>query len=210
MIDIATQLKTVYREVKKRQVTGGDEGETVSILLRRRYTSPIDDVWDAVTEPDRLARWFAPVSGDLQAGGKFQVEGNAGGEILRCERPQLLQLTWGAENSIVELRLAADENDDTVIELEHTVPIEIAGSGAGSLYVGPGWDVSLLGLDRYVRGEADGDPTEWENSDDVQRFSQHSVSAWASATEASGTATTEEVAEARKVALAQFAPDLTT
>ncbi|PXY29743.1 SRPBCC family protein [Prauserella flavalba] len=210
MIDIATQLKTVYREVRKRQGAGGESGETVSILLRRRYTATIDDVWDAVTEPERLARWFSPVSGDLHSGGKFQVEGNADGEILRCEPPQLLQVTWGAENSTVELRLASDENDDTVIELEHTVPIEIAGSGAGALYVGPGWDVSLLGLDRYVRGEAEGDPAEWENSADVQRFSQHSVSAWASAAEASGTATTDEVDQARKVALAQFAPDLTT
>ncbi|MBK1788298.1 SRPBCC family protein [Prauserella cavernicola] len=209
MIDIATQLKTVYREVKKRQADD-EQGESVGVLLRRRYSAEIDDVWDALTDPDRLPRWFAPVTGELKEGGRFEVEGNADGEILRCERPELLELTWGSEDSIVALRLASDENGDTVVELEHTVPIELAGSGAGSLYVGPGWDVSLLGLDKYVRGEEIGDVAEWENSQDTQRFSQHSVSAWAKATESSGTATPDQIDEARKVSLAQFAPDLTT
>ena len=59
-------------------------------MLRRRYDAAIEDVWDAVTDPDRLKRWFLPISGDLRVGGTFQLEGNAGGEILSCEPPRLL------------------------------------------------------------------------------------------------------------------------
>ena len=44
-------------------------------------------MWDACTDPERIGRWFLPVSGDLRLGGRYQLEGNAGGEILRCEPP---------------------------------------------------------------------------------------------------------------------------
>ncbi|PXY18987.1 SRPBCC family protein [Prauserella muralis] len=207
MIDIATQLKAVAREVKQRPDDTG--GELVSVLLRRRYDARVDDVWEAITDPGRLRRWFAPVSGELKVGGQFEVENNASGEILACERPSLLRLTYGGEVSVVEVRLAADENDDTVLELEHTVPLEIAGSVAGALYVGPGWDIPFLGLENFLRGDAPDDLTAWENSEDVQKFSQHAVSAWATAAENAGGAP-DAIEAGRQAALAQFAPDLVT
>lgn len=74
----------------------------------------------------------------LRAGGTFQTEGNAGGEIPRCEAPRLLRVTWGGETSVVELRLAPTGDIATTLELDHTVLIEMAGSGAGALFVGPG------------------------------------------------------------------------
>ncbi|ASR35980.1 ATPase [Prauserella marina] len=207
MIDIANELKVVYREVRERREAG--EAGSICVLLRRRYPVPVGDVWDALTIPARLERWFLPVSGELREGGTFAAEGNAEGTVLQCERPYLLRLTWGEASSVVELRLGSEDGDDTVLELEHTVPLSVAGSGAGALYTGPGWDVSLLGLDQYVRGVEVGDPGMWESSEDVQKFSQHTVSAWASAIENSGTATTEEIGAARQVSLARFAPDVT-
>ena len=125
MIDIANQLNAIHRQVERRPAADGD-GERVSVLLRRSYDTTVQDVWDAVTDPDRMKRWFLPVSGDLQVGGSFQLEGNAGGEILTCEPPRLLRVTFGDPNSIVELRLTAQGDGATVLELEHTVPIEIA------------------------------------------------------------------------------------
>lgn len=207
MIDIANQLKAVVREVKQRPADAG--GELVSVLLRRRYDAQVEDVWDAVTDPDRLKRWFAPVSGELKVGGQFEVEDNASGEILACDRPHRLRMTYGGEVSIVELRLAPDENGATVLELEHTVPLEVAGSVAGALYVGPGWDIPFLGLENYLRGDVVDDLRAWESSEELQKFSQHSVSAWASAAEEGGGAA-EEIDAARQAALAQFAPDLIT
>ena len=88
-----------------------------------------------------------PISGDLRLGGTYQLEGNAGGRILACDRPNRLQVTWAygdptAEPSILELRLAPAGGDTTRFELEHTavVPDEFwteYGPGA----VGVGWDI---------------------------------------------------------------------
>ena len=209
MIDIASQLNAIHRQVEQ-QLPADGSGERVSVLLRRGYDAPIDDVWEAVTQPDRIKRWLMPISGELHVGGSFQLEGNAGGEILTCEPPRLLKVTFGAPTSIVEVRLTPDGDGDTVLELEHTVPIEIAQSGAGALYVGPGWDGALLGLGLFLRGEAVGDPVAAANSPEAQEFSKQSVHAWAEVVKDSGTATAEQLAGATEVSLAQFAPDLTT
>jgi len=61
-----------------------------------------------------------PVASDLRESGDLQMEGNAGGRILRCDRPRLLRVTFGGDASIVELRLTADGLEATTLELEHT------------------------------------------------------------------------------------------
>ena len=209
MMDIAGQLNAIHRQVEQQPPADGS-GERVSVLLRRSYDAPVGDIWDAVTQPDRIKRWLMPVSGDLRVGGSFQLEGNAGGEILACEPPRLLRATFGDPNSIVELRLTAQGDGETLLELEHTVPIEIAQSGAGAMWVGPGWDGALLGLGLFLRGEAIGDPVAAANSPEAQAFSKESVHAWAAVVEDSGTATAEQLAAATEVSLAQFAPDRTS
>jgi hypothetical protein len=119
-------------------------------------------------------------------------------------------VAFGGPASLVELRLTAQGDDDTVLELEHSVPIEMAQSGAGALYVGPGWDGALMGLGLFLRGEVAGDPVEAAGSLQVQEFSKGSVRAWAEVVKGSGTATDEQLTAATQVSLAQFAPDLAT
>jgi uncharacterized protein YndB with AHSA1/START domain len=201
-IDIPSQLAAIYREVGERRA-----GEAVGVLMRRSYGAAIEDVWSAVTDPERMRRWFLPISGDLRVGGSFQLEGNAGGEILTCEPPTLLRVTFGGPTSVVELRLSAN-GDETILELEHVVPLEIAQTAAGALYVGPGWDGALMGLDLYLRGEAPADPRAAANSLEVQEFSKQSLHAWIAAVESSGAAGADEIAAATEVSLAQFAPDV--
>jgi uncharacterized protein YndB with AHSA1/START domain len=203
MIDTTTQIDAIHREVDRKTAEGG---EVVSVLLRREYDAPADDVWSAVTDPQRIRRWFMPVSGDLREGGDFQLEGNAGGRILRCEPPRLLRTTFGGETSIVELRLTPDGNA-TTLELEHTVPIEMASSGAGALYVGPGWDGAVMALGLYLDGVVSDDPVAAASSPEAQAFSRESIRAWTTAIETSGTASSEEIAAGIEMALAQFAPD---
>jgi uncharacterized protein YndB with AHSA1/START domain len=209
MIDVVSQLNAIHRQVEQRP-PADDAGERVSVLMRRSYDAPIGDVWDALTQPDRIRRWFMPIGGDLRAGGSFQLEGNAGGEILTCEPPRLLKVTFGGPTSLVEVRLTAQGAGDTVLELEHTVPIEMAQSGAGALYVGPGWDGALMGLGLFLGGEAVGDPVAAASSPQAQEFSRRSVHAWAAVVKDSGAATAEQLAAATEVSLAQFAPDLAT
>ena len=199
ILDIARQIGAIRRDV-------AEDGDLVRVQLDRRYPSPPADVWEALTDPARISRWMMPVSGDFRVGGRFQLEGNAGGEILDCERPTLLRVSFGDPSSLVEVRLAED-GSDTVLTLEHTVPKALAGGVAGALYVGPGWDGALLGLGLYLNGQVSEDPVAAASSPEAQEFSAESVSAWVGAVQASG-ADTETIAAAREAAMAQFAPDL--
>ena len=198
MFDMLEELAAIHRNVAR-----DDNADTVSVTLSRAYKADAEDVWDALTNPDRLPRWFYPVSGDLAVGGSFQLEGNAGGEIRRCDRPTWLQVTFGGPDSVLDVRLAAT-GDKTEIELTHTVPLAMAGSGAGSLFVGPGWDGALLGLGIHLRGLYLGAPLEAANSTEVIEFNRGSIGRWTEAVESSGTATTEEIAGAREAAVAQY------
>lgn len=205
IIDIANQLAAIHRAVSRQ---AGLSGETVTVRIQREYDAEVADVWDAVTDPDRVKRWFLPLTGDLREGGTFQLEGNAGGDILTCQAPTLLRVTFGGPASVVELSLAA-AGERTALELVHTVPIEMAGgSGAGALYVGPGWDGAIMGLALFLAGEEIGDPAVAANSIEVQEFSRDSAHAWAAVLRGSGTATAEEIDEGLTVSLAQFSPDV--
>ncbi|MBO3746828.1 SRPBCC family protein [Streptosporangiaceae bacterium NEAU-GS5] len=198
MIDIVNEISAIRREV--------DPPGTVT--LTRTYEADIEDVWDALTDPERIRRWFLPISGDLREGGAFQLEGNAGGTILTCDRPQLLKVTFGMETSIVEVRLSALDKQTTLV-LEHSVPADYAPPGGeGALYVGPGWDGAVLALGLYLRGEIADDPVAAASSPESQRFCRESIGAWAAVVEALGLAAPEQLADAVKAAMAQFAPDL--
>jgi uncharacterized protein YndB with AHSA1/START domain len=210
MIDFTEYLNGTDREVSRTGAEPEREGETVSVLLRRTYQAEAADVWDALTDPERLRRWFLPVSGDLREGGTFALEGNASGDILACEPPHLLRVTFGGPESIVEVRLRAEKSGaaaSTVFELEHAVPIAMAGSGAGALWVGPGWDGAVLGLGLYLYGDVAPDPVAAASSPEAQEYSRRSIDLWATAIRESRTATGEQIDEAVAVSLSQFAPD---
>lgn len=203
MIDIATQLGAIDRQVTRQQ---GAEGEEVSVRIRRSYRADAADLWDALTNPERIRRWFMPLSGDLRPGGSFQLEGNAGGDILECEAPRRLRVTFGGPTSFVELRLDPEGGDRTTLELLHTVPIEMAQSGAGALYVGPGWDGGFVALELHLAGQAIDDPVTAASSPEAIELSRQSIDAWIEVVAASGTATDDEIELGRQMALAQFAP----
>jgi uncharacterized protein YndB with AHSA1/START domain len=205
MNDLLAELALAAREVARR---GADGDELIAVTVRRQYRADVEDVWSAVTDPERLARWFAPVSGDLREGGTFQVEGNVAGEIRECARPEALVVTWGGPVSLVRVRLTP-AGEHTAVELEHSVPAAFVGSGAGALYVGPGWDVAFLGLALWLRGDRVGDPVAWEGSPEVREASTRSIEAWTAAVQESGTATDDEIAAAVAAATAQFTPDET-
>jgi uncharacterized protein YndB with AHSA1/START domain len=169
-------MTETHREVGRRRIASGEEVRTV--LIRRRYDAPVEDVWEACTEPERLSRWFLPVSGDLRVGGRFSLQGNAGGEILRCEPPRLLTVTWvygDLPADEVELRLSDGGDGATVLELEHALAartLELDGRlldrflndpQTGLWGVPTGWEMPLVhALPRYLRGELpDAPAVEW-------------------------------------------------
>jgi uncharacterized protein YndB with AHSA1/START domain len=204
MIDVQSQIDAIERDVARRQ---GRAGEEVAVLISRTYDSAITDVWEALTDPDRVKRWFMPLSSDLRPGGTFQLEGNASGEILECEAPNRIRATFGGPTSILELRLSPEGESRTRLDLEHTVPIEMAQSGAGALYVGPGWDGGFVALGLYLRGEVAEDPVAAASSPEAIELSKRSVEAWIEVIRQSGTADAEQIESAAQMSLAQFAPE---
>jgi uncharacterized protein YndB with AHSA1/START domain len=204
IIDLSDQIGATLREVAQQHT---ERGEVVTVTMQRHYPAEVADVWQAITDPDRVRRWFLPLSGELREGGNFQLEGHAGGDIVKCEPPRHLLITFGGESSIVDVALSGD-GDHTLLQLTHSVPVELAGSTAGALYVGPGWDGALLGIALYLAGEVSDDPVAAANSPQVQDFNVSSIKEWVAAIEASGTADSDAIAAARQAAFAQFAPDL--
>jgi uncharacterized protein YndB with AHSA1/START domain len=187
-IDVDQQLNAVDRKVGDRTIEAGD-ARVVSIS--QTYDTDIDDLWDAVTNPERIPRWFLPVSGELKVGGRYQLEGNAGGVIERCEPPRSFAATWeyGGDISWIEVTLTPVDSGRTRVELEHiAVPgdhWEQFGPGA----VGIGWDLGILGLSLHLGTGAALDPAEveaWSASDDGRRFMAVSSDRWCDADVASG------------------------
>ncbi len=84
MIDVSEQINSVRRVVGTRVL---EAGEARTVTLSRRYDAALEEVWDACTNPERIPRWFLPVSGDLRLGGHYQLQCNAGGTIERCDPP---------------------------------------------------------------------------------------------------------------------------
>ena len=129
IIDIAEQIGAISRGVSQQHT---ESGETVAVTLERRYPADQADVWQAITDPDRVRRWFLPLTGELREGGNFQLEGNAAGDIMTCEPPRRLIVTFGGESSIVDVLLSSD-GQQTLLTLTHSVPLELAGSGAAAM-----------------------------------------------------------------------------
>jgi uncharacterized protein YndB with AHSA1/START domain len=201
VIDILEHINAVQREVSR-------TGETVTVRMRRSYQAEPEELWDALTDPERMRRWFWPVTGDFKVGGTFQLEHNAGGEILECEPPKRFKVTFGGPTSLLELRLVAGAGASTELELEHSMSEPPAPGGSGALWVGPGWDGGLLGLALYVDGDLaeDSNPVELAESPEVISFNEKSVRAWIEAVRSSGTTSEEDLADGAKISMAQFAP----
>ena len=92
------------------------------------------------TNPDRIRRWFLPVSGELKEGGRYQLEGNAGGTVSRCDPPHGFDATWemGGNISWVELRLADEGNGQTLFRLDHIALVDDERWGAVRPWCGRG------------------------------------------------------------------------
>jgi uncharacterized protein YndB with AHSA1/START domain len=190
MTDVTNEIDATVREVHARAVEGG---EARAVVLARTYPTDLEDMWDACTNPERVPRWFLPVSGDLRVGGRFELKGNASGTIERCDPPTGFRATWefGGAVSWIELRLTAVGADRTRLELEHIAQVDDdtwARFGPGA--VGIGWELGLTGLGRHVAGEGQLDPTAaeaWAVSEEGRRFITTSSERWSEAAVAAGT-----------------------
>ena len=130
------------------------------VVLERTFRAPIDDVWAAVTEPERLQRWIGTWDGDPSTGTvgfRMTAEGEdieaTETTIHECDAPRRLVVSWAAESPggarwHVELDLV-EAAGVTTLTFAQRVPDLAMGRD-----VGPGWDYYL---DRLVAAETGGD-----------------------------------------------------
>ncbi len=148
-------IGTEFREVREVE-RGGEPAHTV--VGARTYAAEIEELWDALTNAERIPRWFLPIEGDLRPGGRYQFQGNAGGAIEHCEPPSAVELTWEFGENVSWVRLSLEpDGEGTRLTLTHTILKDEAGEQHWSTYgpgaTGVGWDLSFFGLGLYLGGE---------------------------------------------------------
>ena len=116
------------------------DGKSV-VRVEDRFGTDIDDLWSALTDPRRLARWLGEVEGDLRLGGEFRARFFASGwegtgRVDVCEPPRHLLVTTSqdrqAEEHAIEATLTADGDHTILILEERGMPVNLlAAYGAG-------------------------------------------------------------------------------
>jgi uncharacterized protein YndB with AHSA1/START domain len=114
------------------------------VRMEDRFDTDIDDLWSALTDPARLARWYGEVEGDLRVGGEFDVrvtdawEGT--GRVDACEPPRRLLLTMRdadpqpgqPDETVIEAQLTADGGQTVLVVEDRGLPLPLlAAYGAG-------------------------------------------------------------------------------
>jgi uncharacterized protein YndB with AHSA1/START domain len=114
------------------------------VRIEDRFETDVDDLWSALTDPPRLARWLGEVDGDLRLGGEFRARFFASGwegtgRVEACERPErLLVLTKDADerddpyDHVIEATLTAESDQTILVWEERRMPLDqLAAYGAG-------------------------------------------------------------------------------
>jgi uncharacterized protein YndB with AHSA1/START domain len=110
------------------------------VRMQDRFDTDIEDLWSALTDPSRLARWLGEVEGDLRLGGEFRArffDGWEGtGRVKACEPPRRLLVATKhhrqADEQVIEAMLAADGDQTILVWEERRMPLDLlAAYGAG-------------------------------------------------------------------------------
>lgn len=138
------------------------------VHIEDRYNTGIDDLWSAITAPERIARWYGAVEGDLRPGGTYRVriepaDLDGTGRIEECDPPR--RLVVSSRETEASARKGGDEPFDQTIEATLTtdgdqtlLTIEVRGLPLQKLAAyGAGWQMHAEDLAGYLAGRAPGD-----------------------------------------------------
>src|SRR5690348_4471444 len=100
-----------------------------TVRVESVYGTDIDDLWDACTRPERLARWIADVSGDLRLGGTIQASFTStwtgSGRVEKCDPPHHLLLVMEPDTedeAEIEAWLSTSGNGTLLVVEERGLP----------------------------------------------------------------------------------------
>lgn len=131
------------------------DADGVSLRFERSYATDVDDLWSAITDPDRCTRWLGTWSGDPASGTVdfiMTAEDAAGPEpvtIETCEPPRRLAPTFTTADGPWPLEVTLTERDGSteLVVVHHLAEPYDASS------VGPGWQCYLDRLDATLTSD---------------------------------------------------------
>lgn len=133
------------------------------VRMEDRYDTGIGDLWSALTDPGRLARWYGEVHGDLRPGGEFHAHvagaGERTGRVDACEPPRRLLLTMRdpdpqpgqPDETVIEATLAADGGQTILVVEERGLPLDLLAA------YGAGVQIHVENLAAHIAGRECGD-----------------------------------------------------
>jgi uncharacterized protein YndB with AHSA1/START domain len=130
------------------------------VRIEARYDTDIDDLWSALTDPRRLARWYGQIEGDLRPGGQFRghIEGSGWdgtGRVDVCEPPRrLLVTTRGADepyDEVIEATLTADGDQAILVIETRGMPLNLIA------FYGVGYQIHAENLAAHLARRESGD-----------------------------------------------------
>ncbi len=141
------------------------------VRMKSRYETDIDELWSALTDPERLARWYGNVEGDLRVGGEFTATvfgsgWDGAGRIDECDPPRRLRVTMSEEEGpehVTTAELVADGDHTTLL-------LEVRGVALDMAYAyGAGWQAHVESLGAYLAGQdlADWPTGSWPRWDEL-------------------------------------------
>ena len=153
---------TVQDAMARRGVVTTEADGRQRLEFHRSWPDPVEDVWSALTEPDRMARWIGTYDGERAPGGTgtftMTAEQESVGEPLRiveCDRPRRLVVEWvGQDDWVLEVDLWS-EDDRTVLRFR-----QVFAAGADVADFAAGWHWYLDRLDGEVGGRPG--PSDWD------------------------------------------------
>ncbi len=159
-----TQQDALSDAMARRGVVTTEDDGRQRLEFRRSWPDGPDEVWAALTGPDRLPRWIGTYEGERAPGGRGSFtmthESEPASEevtIVECDPPRRLVVEWvqaGAEGWRVELDLTVESGRTTL----HFVQVFPAGTDVADFALG--WHWYLDKLDAEVGGRPV--PPDWD------------------------------------------------
>ena len=147
-------------------------------------------LWESLTDPEKLGKWFQHVTGDLKLGGRFQIQDNAAGSVVSCQSGESFSITWefAGDVSWVDVSLVALEHSSVRLCIAHTMNFSEHWTHYGPGATGVGWELSLYGLAFFLlhSDEQKFDETEFVSSPIGRSVIAESSEGWAEAGITSG------------------------
>ena len=156
----------------------GSSGGKGVVRIEDRYATDAVDLWAAITDPQRLARWYGEVEGDLRPGGEYKLFIEAAGlhgagRVEVCDPPRrLLVVTTETDESWRpgDVSPTFDQSIEAVLTNEGdttTLVLEARGMPLEKIpFYGVGWQLHAEHLAGYLAGN-DSIPDEAVRWDDL-------------------------------------------